>query len=368
VTSWFFRRVRPEQVREIVLLVLIVVLVAFFSTQIPNYFSGRTFSRISTTVPIILVVAVGQTLVVLTRNIDLSVGSIVGLVAYVMGTLLSRDNNLSPILVILFSVGIGIVLGAINGALVAYGRVPAIVATLGTLAIYRTVLVEFSSSQSVIAAALPDWVVNFNGISLFSVGDLDFRALVVLAIVVVIVFQLLLRYLMFGRRLFAIGSNPDAARVAGMPMQRDVFLAFVLCGALAGLGGLMYLVKFGNIEVTAAQGLELETVAAVVVGGVNLFGGSGSMVGVMLGAILLQVLDQSLLRWLAVSEFVRDALLGLLILLAVASDTLILNRLRAIWARQRRKEAERLREGPAAPTAPAAPTSPAPPPAEAARG
>jgi rhamnose transport system permease protein len=365
VRSWFFHRVRPEQVRVIVLFVLIIVLIAFFATQIPNYVSGRTFSRISTTLPIVLVVAVGQTLVVLTRNIDLSVGSIVGLVAFVVGTLLSRDNSIHPLIALAIAVGIGVVLGAVNGLLVAYGRVPAIVATLGTLAIYRMMVVESTSSHLVVAANLPKWTTDLSGESVLSIGDLDFRVLVVVSIVVVAVFQLLLRYLMFGRRLFAIGSNPDAARIAGMPMQRDVFTAFVLCGGLAGLAGMMYLIKFGNIEVTAAQGLELDAVAAVVVGGVNIFGGSGSLVGVMLGAILLQILDQSLLRMQAVSEFSRDAVLGLLILLAVASDTVILNRLRAIWVRALRKEKERMEAGPSAPVSPA---SPGPPPAEAIHG
>jgi len=142
VRSWFFHRVRPEQVRVIVLFVVIIVLIAFFATQIPNYVSGRTFSRISTTLPIVLVVAVGQTLVVLTRNIDLSVGSIVGLVAFVVGTLLSRDNSIHPLIALAIAVGIGVVLGAVNGLLVAYGRVPAIVATLGTLAIYRMMVWE----------------------------------------------------------------------------------------------------------------------------------------------------------------------------------------------------------------------------------
>ena len=127
----------------------------------------------------------------------------------------------------------------------------------------------------------------------------------------------MLRYLPFGRRLYAIGSNPDAARVAGLPVQRDVFAAFVLCGALAGLAGFMFLVRFGNITVTAGQGLELQVVAAVVVGGVNIFGGSGSMIGAVLGVLLIEILQQSLLRWAEVSEFVRDAILGLLILFAV---------------------------------------------------
>jgi rhamnose transport system permease protein len=109
--------------------------------------------------------------------------------------------------------------------------------------------------------------------------------------------------------------------------------AYTLCGALCGLAGFLFLARFGNITVVAAQGMELQVVAAVVVGGVNIFGGSGSMLGALLGTVLIATLEQSLLRWRIVSEFWRDALLGLLILLAVAADSLILSRLRVFWAR-----------------------------------
>jgi rhamnose transport system permease protein len=152
-------------------------------------------------------------------------------------------------------------------------------------------------------------------------------------LVVVVLFQLMLSYLPYGRRLYAIGSNPEAARIAGFPSQRIVFLAFVLCGALAGLAGFMFLARFGNITVVAGLGLELASVAAVVVGGVNIFGGSGTVIGALLGAILIDLLENSLIRWLEISEFWRDALLGMLILLAVAADAVIMNRLRDLWAR-----------------------------------
>ena len=148
-----------------------------------------------------------------------------------------------------------------------------------------------------------------------------------------IVFQWVVSYLPWGRRLYAIGSNPDAARIAGFPAQRIVFAAFVLSGALAGLAGFMFLARFGNITVVAGQGIELQSVAAAVVGGVSTNGGIGSPFGAFLGAILIDVLENSLIRWLAISEFWRDALLGLLILLAVATDTVIMNRLRKVWVR-----------------------------------
>lgn len=326
------RTIRPEQVRELILVLLIILVVIFFSTQISGYFSARTFNRIATSVAIIAVVAVGQTLVVLTRNIDLSVGSIVGFTAYFAGTQFANNNDIAPLVGVLIAVGVGAVMGLINGALVAYGRVPAIIVTLGTLAIYRGYLVNFANARTITTGMLPDWLVELQRVNLFSVGEVDVRLMVALAFVIVIVFQVAISYLPFGRRLYAIGSNPEAARVAGLPTRRVVTTAYVLCGALAGLAGFMFLVRFGDITVVAAQGMELQVVAAVVVGGVNIFGGSGSMLGAMLGAIIIGTLEQSLIRF-QISEFWKDALLGLFILLAVASDAVILNRLRNLWSR-----------------------------------
>jgi rhamnose transport system permease protein len=326
------RLIRPEQVREFSLVIIIVLAILFFGTQIQSYYTGRTFTRISTSVAVILVVAVGQTLVVLTRNIDLSVGSIVGFGAYFAGQQLALNNDITPLAAVAIAVGVGLIAGIINGALVAYGRIPSIVVTLGTLALYRGVLVEYSQAQTITTAQMPDWLIDLPRQNLFTVGDLEVRTMVALALVVVIVFQLILRYMSFGRRLFAIGSNPDAARVAGLPSRRVVFMAYVLCGALAGLAGFMFLARFGTITVVAGQGLELSAIAAVVVGGVNLFGGSGSMWGAMLGAIMIGTLEQSLLR-MQINEFVKDALLGLFILVAVAADTVIIARLRIQWAR-----------------------------------
>jgi rhamnose transport system permease protein len=215
--------------------------------------------------------------------------------------------------------------------------VPAIVTTLGTLALYRVALVELSGAKTVTTDALPAWLLDLPRATLLSLGAIDVRPLVVLAVVIAISFQVGLRYLPYGRRLFAIGSNPEAAQVAGFPVRRDVFGAFVLSGGLAGLAGFMFLARFGNITVVAGQGLELQVVAAVVVGGVNIFGGVGSAIGALLGATLIDLLQQSLIRWLQVSEFLRDAILGALILFAVASDKVILGRLRTIGLRARRQ-------------------------------
>lgn len=338
------RRFRPEQLRELVLVLLIILVILFFGTQIDNYYSARFFNRVSTSVAIIAVIAVGQTLVVLTRNIDLSVGSIVGFTAYFVGQQLSNNNELAPLAVVLMAIGVGAALGAINGLLVAYGRVPAIIVTLGTLALYRTILVEYSDAQTVLTANLPEWLLELPRDNIISFGDLDFRLMVGVMLAAVIVFQLILSYLAYGRRLYAIGSNPEAAKVAGFPSQWIVFVAFVLCGALSGLAGFMFLARFGNITVVAGLGLELSSVAAVVVGGVNIFGGTGTVFGALLGAVLIDLLQNSLIRWLEISEFWRDALLGLLILLAVATDAVIMDRVRNLWIRGERQDEEPLDE------------------------
>jgi len=325
-------RIRPEQLRELVLFLLIILLLLFFSTQIDRYLNARFFNRVTTSAAIIIVVAAGQTLVILTRNIDLSVGSIVGFTAYFVGQQLALHNGMAPWAAVLMAIGVGALMGGLNGLLVAYGGVPSIIVTLGTMAIYRTLLVEYSNAQTVLTSTLPEWLLNLPRAEIFSVGKMDFRLLVGAALLVIVIFQLLLMYSAYGRRLYAIGSNPDAAKIAGFASRRIVFTAFILGGALSGLAGFMFLARFGNITVVAGLGIELQSVAAAVVGGVNIFGGSGTMIGAMLGAFLINVLEQSLIRWFAISEFWRDFLLGFLILLAVASDQLIMNRLRSTWA------------------------------------
>jgi rhamnose transport system permease protein len=329
---WLQRHIRPEQIRELSLLLLIVVAVLIFGSLIDGYYTSRTFNRIASSVAIITVIGAGQTLVVLTRNIDLSVGSIVGCTAYFTGAQLAAYHDMPSFVAVLIAMGLGLLMGAVNGVIVAWGRVPSIIVTLGTLAIYRGVLIDYSGAKTVTTDGLPSWLVELPQAPWFTINGLEIRAIVVIALVVVIVSQIGLAFFNFGRSFYAIGSNPEAAELVGLPKQRIIFTAFVLSGALAGLAGFMFLARFGNITVEAGRGLELQVVAAVVVGGVNIFGGSGTIVGAMLGAVMIGTLEQSLFR-LQISEFWRDAILGLLILLAVASDAVLLNRLRALWAR-----------------------------------
>ena len=330
----FIKNIRPEKLRNIVLMLLIILVLLGFSTVIENYLNARLFNRISTSVAIFAVLAIGQTLVVLTRNIDLSVGSIVGFTAYIVGQQLTQYNEMAPITAIILAIGLGAVMGAINGYFVAYLKIPAIIVTLGTLALFRTILVEYSDAQTVLAIELPKWIHELPRMNVFTYDRFQLRYVVAGMIIVVITFQIILKYTSFGRKLYAIGSNPEAAKLTGFPIQRLVFSAFVLCGALAGLTGFIFLVRIGQVTVVAGIGFELKSVAAVVVGGVNIFGGSGSAFGSFMGAVLIDLLENSLIRWLHISEFWRDALLGILILLSVATDTIIMKKFRSFWIKK----------------------------------
>ena len=317
----FFREFHPHTLRIIALAIVLMLTILFFASQIDGYFSPRMLNRIATSVAVILPIAIGQAMVVISRNIDLSVGSIVGISAYLIGDYLGTHPDIHPVIVVGMALALGSLCGAINGALVAYGRVPSIIVTLGTLALFRTYLVEYSGARSITTSGLPEWLVDLPQRTIFSIGSFDMRLTVAMSLVAAIVFWVALSRLRVARKLYAVGSNPDAAIIAGINSSLVVFVSFVLSGMLAGLAGFMFLAKFGNITVVAGLGFELKSVAAVVVGGVNIFGGSGSIIGVVIGTLLVDTIDNSLTRWAIVSEFWREALLGMLIMIAVATDT-----------------------------------------------
>ena len=299
---------RPERLRELSLLAVLAVAVLVFSLLIDNYLGGSFFNRVTTSVAITAILAAGQTIVILTRNIDLSVGSIVGVTAYVTGEYLHSHPGLAPVLAVAYAVAIGGGLGLLNGVLVAYARVPSIIVTLGTLAIFRTWLINHSDSRTITSDGLPRWVLDLPNSTLVSFGRWDLRTVVVGAVVLILVLQLMLGGLKWGRWVYAVGS---------------------------GLAGFLFLSRFGTITVNAGNGLELQSVAAAVVGGVNIFGGSGTLIGALLGALLINLLDLSLLRVPGLSEFWRDAVLGALILTAVAVDFLLGKRIGRITSRAR---------------------------------
>ena len=319
---------RAERVKGLSLVAVLVATILMFNVVVDDYLSARFVSRLRIAVSITAVLAAGQSLVIITRNIDLSVGSTVGVSAYLTAELLADNRGLPAVVAIAVAVAIGAGLGLVNGVLVAVARVPSIIVTLGTLSIFRSVLTSHAGGQTIATGSLPTWLVDLPRSTVFTIGGYEIRTMFALAAAIVVLLHLTLQFTRAGRHLYALGSNPDAARQAGLDDRRLKIAAFVACGALAGLAGFLYVGRFGTINVGAGSGLELAAIAAAVVGGVSTLGGSGTVMGAFVGAVLIGVLDQSLVRVEQISEFWRDAILGALILLAVVLDVSVGRRLR----------------------------------------
>jgi len=302
--------------RELTLLAIMFVLGAGVSLIAPQFLSLNNFSQVAVLASVVAVAAVGEAIVVITRGIDLSVEAMIGLVAYSVARTLELQL-LDPVGAIAMGLAIGLALGMVNGFVVAVLKVPAIVATLGTLSIFRGLDYVIAGPDQVPLAGLPEGFTDVSTADVFGIP-----VFVLVTVVVVVVGSVLLRYTRFGRQVYAVGSNPEAAAILGIPSRLVVFVAFSMCGLLAGLAGVMWVMEFGTINGTAATGMTLAIVAAVVVGGVNTFGGSGTLAGAAIGALFLGFIANALIL-VGLSQFWLQAIYGLVILLAIAGDALI---------------------------------------------
>ena len=315
--------------RELSLVVILVGMVAFVATQAPQVLSQSNLTDVLVLASIIAVAAVGEAIVVITRNVDLSVEATIGLVAFAVAGVLS--NGLLPIpLAMAFGVGLGLVLGIVNGVIVVVFRVPSIVATLGTLSIYRGIDFLVAGGKQVTATQLPP-----EYLALARATVVGIPLFLVVAVVISVVFAVILRSTTFGRSVYATGSNPEGAAVLGIQAGKVTFVAFAICGLLGGVAGVMWGILFGTINATSATGVTLQVVAAVVVGGVNIFGGSGTVVGAALGALFLTVIGNALIL-LRLSQFWLQALYGLVILIAVTLDAVLVSRFQRTVSRRQR--------------------------------
>lgn len=317
--------------REVGIVLILVVLSALVSLRNPAFLSLNNFRDILLNIAILVIVALAQSMVIMTRGIDLSVGSIIGLTAMMVSFTVAAFPALPPILTIPLGMALGAALGSLNGLIIAGGGAPPIIATLGTLSIYRGLIFLYSGSKSTINAfEMPP------GFRQLAKGaPLGVPNLILFAIVVAIAVYYFLRYTRTGRDIYTVGSNPDAARFAGIPMQRIIFVVYVISGLLCGLAGVLWAARFESAQTNTALGFELQTVAAPVVGGVSTLGGSGTVIGVVLGAFLLGIITNAL-TLVQISPFWQLAAQGFLILLAVLADALIVGRLQRFSARKLR--------------------------------
>ena len=307
--------------RELGIVLALAIVVG--ATTIDNnlFVSATSLQQLLSGAAIIALLAIGETIVIVTRNVDLSIGSVLGLSAYLVGDIFVHDPHVSIAVVLFAGAGIGLACGIVNGALVTLVRVPSLVVTLGTLYVIRGLDATWAGGNQVNAFSLPD---RFNKIGYGKLAGVPYLGLIAIAAVVVATYSM--RTFRTGRDFYAIGSNPEAARLAGIPVARRVFTAFALSGAIAGLAGVFWLAYFGSVDSTAGTGYEFEVIAAVVVGGVAIFGGSGTVFGAALGALLLNTINSALVV-VKISSSWSMALEGGLLILAITFDRLVSLRL-----------------------------------------
>jgi len=296
--------------RETSVAVAFAILLAVLAVAAPRFYRPEELRTILVGSAPVLVAAVGMTLVILSRNIDISIGSQMSICGVAAG-LMAKFGVPMP-LVVPATMLVGASMGAINGLFIAVFGLPSIVVTLATMVIFREALHWWREGAFV--NKLPD------DFQWFGHGqEIGQREVFLIAILVFLLAVWVLRYFSAGRAIYATGSDPDAAWLVGIRPRRVVFSVFTLMGALTGLAAILSAVRFPSVDPLNGMGLELQVIAAVVVGGVAISGGRGTLIGVLLGVALLATIEPAL-TFLGASAYWTKALQGGIILIAVASD------------------------------------------------
>jgi ribose transport system permease protein len=291
---------------------IIVLLVVFGALTLASdqFLTSANLANLARQVAIVGIIAIGQLLVILTAGIDLSVGSVLGLAGCVTAELIVHGVPIP--LAILGGLLTGVVCGLVNGILVAYAQLPPFIVTLGMLGIARGVVLVFTDAATI--GPLP------NGFTTIANGTLlGLPNLLWLFAAVTVVTAFVLRRTTFGRYVYAIGSNPESARLAGVPVRTVLVTVYVISGTLAALGGVLLASRLGGGNPTAGIGYELNAIAACVIGGASLFGAKGGAFGAAAGALIVATLNNGG-NLLNVNAFYLQIIIGLLILVAVFFD------------------------------------------------
>jgi len=301
------------------LYILVALLLVATITRGSIFWGGTNLTNLLLQMSIIGVVVLAELIVVLTGGIDISVGSALGLAAVVSAGLFGGP---SVLLALVVAVAIGGIVGAVNGWLVSFRGLEPFIVTLGMLALARGLVYAYGNGIPINPAAAD----SFAAFGQATIIGIPVLAIIWLLMVALIAF--LLYRTVWGRRVYAIGSNKEAARASGIPVKTTLWSVYILAGLLVGLGGWMFLARFASGTSTAGNLLELEAIAAVVIGGAALSGGRGKVFGAVVGTIIFAVIA-NLLSLLNVSTFLQDAFRGALILVAVTLATVQFSRNKA---------------------------------------
>ena len=298
--------------REAILLAATLALVALISTRFPGFAAPANLARVFTDTAPLILLALGQMVVILTRCIDLSVAANLALTGMVVAMLNTVAPGVPVPAILIIAAGLGALMGAANGLLVWKLSIPPIVVTLGTMTIFRGIIFLISDGQWVNAHEMTPAFKAFPRQVLLGLPVLGW-----IAILAAILFYVATTRTALGRSFFAVGGNPHAAVYAGIDVGRTQFRAFVISGTLAGLTGYLWVARYAVAYVDIAGGFELEVVAACVIGGISIAGGIGSVGGALLGALFLGVVKNAL-PVVNISPFWQLAISGSVIIIAIA--------------------------------------------------
>ncbi|PXV62551.1 rhamnose transport system permease protein [Halanaerobium congolense] len=308
---------RIQQIREFSLLAFIIVLAVFVQLRNSRFLSLSNLTNLTTNTAILSILAVGMMMVIITRGIDLSIGANLALSGMISAMIVRAYPTLHPVLIILIGITIGLIEGTLIGLLVAKASILPIIATLGMMNIFRGITFLISGGRWVSAHQMPD---SFKSISTGNL--LGLNNLVVLAIIIYIVFYYFINHTRTGRKVYAIGSSPESARISGINVEKITIMVYSIMGSLSGLAGVLWVSKFASAQSNTAAGYELNVIAACVIGGISIAGGQGKVSGLLSGVLLYGML-QNALPMLNVSPFWQNAIQGAVILLAVIVSALI---------------------------------------------
>jgi rhamnose transport system permease protein len=303
--------------REVGLLGFIILLSIAVQIRNPSFLTLENLNDMITNTAILSILAVGMMLVIITRGIDLSIGATLALSGMISALFVGAAPNLHPIWAILLGTVIGVISGGILGLIISKGGVLPIIATLGMMYIFRGLTFMVSGGKWVSAHQMPD---SFKGIATGSF--LGINNLIMIAIIIYLLFYYFINHTRTGRQIYAVGSNPESAIITGINHDRIIFLVYTLMGGLSGLAGVLWVSKFASAQGDTSSGYELTVIAACVLGGVNIAGGSGKISGLILGAVLIGILNNAL-PLINVSPFWQSGIQGGIILIAVVLNALV---------------------------------------------
>jgi len=306
-----------ENVREFGLLIFIVLLGIIIQFRNPVFLSVSNITSLLTNTSILGILGVGMMLVLITRGIDLSIGAIIAFAGMVTALTVAEFPEIHPLLSLAEGLIIGVLIGMLTGLLVAFFEILPIIATLGMMNVVRGMTFVVSGGK---------WVSSYQmstGFKAIATGKiLGINNLIVIALLVYLAAWYFINHSRTGRQIYAVGSNPEAAEISGLPKRALVFLSYAIMGGLAGLAGVLWVAKFASAQGDTAAGYELQVIAACILGGVSISGGVGKLSGLIFGTILFGLLNNAL-PLINVSPFWQMGIQGITIMAAVIANVLV---------------------------------------------